>query len=1187
MLARSERRLSILLDYVQMLPNNLQRPLANEPYPIRRAKLRCVGCKCFCSVLLLALVAVLGVCGSPVMAQSPDSQRAEHFEKHIRPMLVRHCYECHSGGSNALKGGLRLDYKDGLLKGGDSGPAIVLGNASESLLIAAVKHDGLEMPPGKKLAEAEVREFTAWIEQGAYDPRDHMPKASDVGRETFEALYQARRQWWSLQPITHPEPPRVEKSQTLSEIDQFIVARLQEHQLNLAPVADRRTLARRAHFAITGLPPTETALAEFLKDEDTKAWDRLIDRLLASPHFGERWARHWMDVVRYTDTYGYEWDMPAKGAWRYRDYLIRAFNDDVRYDQLVREHIAGDLLPAPRVNEALGINESLIGPMFYQMGEKRHGDSAEFNGIHQEMLDNKIDAFGKAFLATTVACARCHDHKLDAISQNDYYALGGMFMSARWVTNTVDLPQHNAAVRAELEKIKQQMRPALAEQWLADIAAISAETLQAVNVTVPNRPMEDLLHVWSQLQADQTAGKDIATSWTELAKRYADESTRRITENAGHFAAVVDFRDGVPQGWSADGEGLRSIVPRGDFVVSLTSEKAIDSILLGGLCTNSLSPRMNGALRTPWTKLLGPGQFSFEVAGGDFAARRIVVDNAFLTERQQYLNNPLPQWQMADGLGSQADRNVYIEFATKTSNPNFPPRVGLGGACSEEQAADPRSWFQLSRIVKHVAPFSPHDELTGILRLFEGGTPQTTDDVVNRYRTVLSNAVTAWQNDTTNDNDVRLLNWMLTTGLLKNNTTSETAAPAVKDLVLQYRTAEAKLNVPATVNGMADIDSPVDYRLNIRGDYDQLGDAVPHGPLRLLVDVCQDASSRSGAPALERTALEAPASSESPGRLEPPGQSVPRLEPRNNDISNAATHNRLELADLVASPRNPLTARVYVNRVWYWLFGAGVVATTDDFGHVGDRPSHPELLDGLAWRFMNEGWSTKRLIRSIMLSQTWQQSQDAAAGALDVDPTNRLLHHFPVQRLDAESLRDAMLAVSGRWDATLYGPTSNPNRLNEDDQKRLFSGPLDGLGRRSIYTKITIMEPPRFLATFNQPAPKIPTGRRDISNTPAQSLALLNDPFVTNQAEVWAAALITRPDTSIESRLQHMFAKAIGREATYEELSLWKDAARDFAMSEHGAKAEQISAAEMLTSQSLWQTLAHAMFNIKEFLYVR
>jgi hypothetical protein len=297
--------------------------------------------------------------------------------------------------------------------------------------------------------------------------------------------------------------------------------------------------------------------------------------------------------------------------------------------------------------------------------------------------------------------------------------------------------------------------------------------------------------------------------------------------------------------------------------------------------------------------------------------------------------------------------------------------------------------------------------------------------------------------------------------------------------------------------------------------------------------------------------------------------------------ANETQRTRLELAELVASPKNPLTARVYVNRVWHWLFGQGLVRTPDDFGHVGDLPSHPELLDYLTHDFIASGWSTKQLVRSILLSQTWQQSQQSASGAQDVDPTNRLLHHFPVQRLDAESLRDAMLFVSGRLESHLYGPTSNPYRLSEDDQKRLFSGPLDGLGRRSIYTKVTIMEPPRFLATFNQPAPKIPTGRRDVTTTPAQSLTLLNDPFVAGQADYWASRLIQQSDTTIESRLQQMFVKALGREASSEELSRWSEAARDF------ASDEKIPEREVLRSQSVWQTMAHAMFNTKEFLYVR
>ena len=1076
--------------------------------------------------------------------QSPtaitDTARNEFFEQNIRPLLVRYCYECHSGASNEVKGHLRLDSREAVLRGGDSGPALKAGSPDESLLLSAIRHEGLEMPPGKKLSDAEIQNVEVWIRSGAFDPRDHAPDLKSIAIETFEALYRDRRQWWSLQPPVVTEPPQVKWPQADDDhpgtkIDRFVLKKLLDQQLLPAPRADERTLIRRACFALTGLPPSEEQLHSFLHDHKPHAWQQVVDQLLASPHFGERWSRHWMDVVRYTDTYGYEWDMPAKGAWRYRDYLIRAFNNDIGFDQLVREQIAGDLLESPRLNHELGLNESLIGLMFYQMGEKRHGDSAEFNGIHQEMLDNKIDAFGKAFLATTISCARCHDHKLDAISQRDYYALGGLFMNARWITNTVELPERNQAVREKLKQVKQQLRSELAQRWQASLESLTAESLNALTNTVPERPLEDPLRIWSQLQSAEAAGQGFETTWQALQKNYRDESQRRISENSGHFATVVDFRDGVPEGWSIDGEGTREISPRGDFVVALSGDKAIDSILFGGLCTNSLSPRMNGALRTPWTKLIGPGHLSFEAAGGDFSAQRTVVDNAFLTERQQYLADALPRWRLVDSLAS-LDRNVYIEFATKTSNPNFPPRVGLGGACSEEQAADPRSWFQISRVVKHTAPFSPHDELTRMLPLVDGESPRSLNEAAHRFRAVLTQSVVAWQKEQPTDDDVRILNWMLAAGLLQNSADSTEPESSIHRLVQSYRELEQKMAEPATVNGMADIDQPLDYRLNIRGDYDQLGDPVPHGAARFLLDVCD-------AKQTQRT--------------------------------------RLELAELVASPKNPLTARVYVNRVWHWLFGQGLVRTPDDFGHVGDLPSHPELLDYLTHEFIASGWSTKQLIRSILLSQTWQQSQQSAVGAQDVDPANRLLHHFPVQRLDAESLRDAMLFVSGRLDHSLYGPTSDPFRLSEDDQKRLFSGPLDGLGRRSIYTKVTIMEPPRFLATFNQPVPKIPVGRRDVTTTPAQSLTLLNDPFVAGQADYWASRLLQQNDTTIESRVQQMFVKALGRDASSEELSRWSQAARDF------ASEEKIPEQEVLRSQSVWQTMAHAMFNTKEFLYVR
>ncbi|MFO1003018.1 MAG: DUF1549 domain-containing protein [Planctomycetaceae bacterium] len=726
-----------------------------------------------------------------------DESRNEFFERKIRPLLVRHCYECHSGASNEVKGGLRLDYRDAALKGGDSGPALKVGSPDDSLLISAIRHDGLEMPPGKKLTEAEIQNMKEWIRSGAFDPRDHPPDPKAIATETFEALYQDRRKWWSLQPPIVSEPPQVtwphvDNQISGNEIDQFILAAMQARHLAPAPRADERTLIRRASFALTGLPPSQEQINVLVSDQQPNSWPRFVDQLLASPHFGERFARHWMDVVRYTDTYGYEWDMPAKGAWRYRDYLIRAFNSDVGFDQLVREQIAGDLLKSPRLNHELGINESLIGPMFYQMGEKRHGDSSEFNGIHQEMLDNKIDAFGKAFLATTISCARCHDHKLDAVSQRDYYAMGGLFMSARWITNTVDLPERNESVRNELKQLKRQLRTELAQGWQTNLQKLTTQFLTTSCGLLPDYPLEHPFRIWKELRDAEKNGKTIQETWQTLLATYREESQRRVAENSGNFITLVDFRDGVPKGWSADGEGTREISPRGDFVVALSGGQAIESILHGGLCTNSLSPRMNGALRTPWTRSLGPGHLSFEVAGGDFSAQRTVVDNAFLTEKQQYLANATPQWRLVDTLSS-LDRNVYIEFATKTSNPNFPPRVGLGGACSEEQVADPRSWLQISRVVKHTVPFSPKDELTRMLLLLDGDVPQTLDEASSQLRAVLKQSITAWQEERPTDDQIRLLNWMLSSEFLENSAEANKPDSPINGIVQSYRELEQKL----------------------------------------------------------------------------------------------------------------------------------------------------------------------------------------------------------------------------------------------------------------------------------------------------------------------------------------------------------------------------------------------------------
>ena len=1110
-------------------------------------------------------------------AKNPSPAALEFFEDEIRPALVKNCLLCHSG--ERPQGNLRLDFRGGWEQGGKSGPAILPGDPHGSLLIQAIRHEGstTPMPLGATLDPEVIKAFEEWVRMGAPDPRD-TPSTEPAAEPSWEETFKQRSRWWSLQQVKRPPFPEVQQTEWSDHpIDRFILAKLEAKGLAPSPRAHRSILLRRLSFVLTGLPPKPEEIGAFVSDPDPGAYARAVDRLLSSPHFGERWARHWMDVVRYSDTYGYEWDIPAKGAWRYRDYLVRAFNNDVAFDQLVREQIAGDLLPNARLNPVKQINESLIGPMFFQMGEKRHGDSLQFNGIHQEMLDNKIDAFSKAFQGMTLACARCHDHKFDAISQEDYYALAGVFMSSRWVTNTLDTPERNRDVLDQLAALKPKIHKAVAAWWLEDAqdiprylraaqacvhgdgnaAELAAEADEhrlaawerALNFDLS---LEDPLYAWFELNRSVKQGETVEEVWRRLAEEYEKASRERAETNAREFPVIADFRKAVPEGWSVDGVGLRrGPVSNGDFTVALGGSQAVGMLLPAGLFTHALSPRLNGAVRTPYLNLSGKPYISVQVSGGDFSSYRTVVDNAFLTERQVYLKENLPHWVRLSTTAEEktnrrqtekenAETRIYVELATKTSNPNFPPRVNLGGKCTEEQTRDPRSWFGIARAVLHEKDASPSDELTRFRSLFEGDVPSDLFGVASRYRDWLSASLETWAEDRAGEDDVRLINWMLDKRLLPNRMEERRS---VGELVSAYREIEKQIEVPETVNGMADLDPGRDYRLNIRGVYEDLGDRVPRGYVEVIDGWREE--------------------------------------------SEPARSGRLEVAELVASRENPLTARVFVNRVWHWVFGTGIVKTTNDFGHLGDRPSHRELLDYLADWFVNNGWSVKKLVRTMVISETFQQSSEISASGKKLDPSNRLLHRYPMQRLDAEAIRDSLLAVSGRLDYRLFGALIDPYRMNEDPEKRLFSGPLDGNGRRSIYLKMTIMEPPKLLATFNQPRPKIPTGRRDVTNVPGQALVLLNSPFVAEQAKLWAQKLVETPHDSPEARLTDMFRRALGRDANPQELERWTDAVNDIAGLYQGIPDMRPPPGGLMHSTAVWQSVAHAMLNTKEFLYVR
>ncbi len=1138
-----------------------------------------------------------------------DDPGVEFFEKKIRPLLVAHCSECHAADAKKLGGGLLLDSRDGVRKGGESGAAIVPGKPNESLLIKAVRYtdDSVKMPPKGKLPAAAIADLEEWIRRGAPDPRDKpVPlKAADSWEETMRV----RARWWSLQPVQDAEVPRPQQADWSDHpVDRFVLARLEKHGLKPAEPAESRTLVRRLSLVLTGLPPSSEQVAAFLHDQESNrpavAVEKLVNALLDSPHFGERWARHWMDVVRFTETHGNEWNYEVHHAWRYRDYLIRAFNADVPFDQFIREHIAGDLLPVGWVSDPTDpsdngsgqrpnlrvarqhpterFNESIIGTGFYRFGEVNHDDCISLPSIGYDLADNQIDTLTKAFQATTVACARCHNHKLDAVSMQDYYGMLGILRSSRLVSHCIDAPDVNAKLTQRLTELKTELRKELAAVWMQETSQF-ARHMQAALAKRANRadaaelatgldtkrlekwiavlaaekmpledPFEPLRILATATMADPAA---LPTEWQKLSERYAKEDRERTEFNRTQFETFAEFaRSPGPTGWQIGGQALRNGIYRsGDFALHPDGDALVRAVLPAGCFTHSLSDKLNGTLRSPVLPL-GKKNISFQVLGQRSSAVRLVSNNCQLNYKNyRALTSSDLHWEMFSPPDERDSLRTYAELMTMFDNPKFPDQLAaLGGDKDnyklpwDKAAENPRSYFGITRIVLHDGPEPPRAELAHLRPLFRGagfqparpsdpsgGQVENLPHVLSRYVIVIEAALRAWAADRATDEEARWLDTLLRRELLANQVGS---SPRLAELAKEYRQTEAQLALPRVVAGVGESSHGYDQPVFARGDVMRPGETAPRRFLEVL------SASR--------------------------------------DPFATAGSGRLELADRIASPSNPLTARVFVNRVWHHLFGTGLVRTVDDFGHVGELPSHPELLDHLATRFVAESWSMKKLIRSLVLSRTFQLSNQPSIASREVDPNNRLLQHYPARRLEAEAIRDSILTASGRLDRTLFGSSVQPFRDKDYADRRLFAGPLDGHGRRSIYIKNNLMEGPKFLEAFNFPGGKVTQGRRDVTNVPAQALALLNDPFVLQQADVWAQRLVAGSNDSIGARIDVLFQTALNRSPADSERQRFERTVVEL------AELHQVPSTNVLTSQPVWRDLAHAIFNLKEFIYI-
>ncbi|MCA8986219.1 MAG: PSD1 domain-containing protein [Planctomycetaceae bacterium] len=973
--------------------------------------------------------------------QSPTREQLEFFEKQVRPLLAEHCYECHSRQSKSLKAGLAVDSRQGLLTGGDSGPAIELGNHESSLLLESVRYESFEMPPKGKLPEEQIQILERWIAQGAPWPAESETKPAEE-RPRFD-LEARRKEQWAWQPIQNPPLPEVQHSDWPRQpLDHFILARLEAARLAPAVDADRLVLLRRLSLDLTGLPPGQEQMEAYLADDSAEALERVVDELLASPHYGERWGRHWLDLVRYAESRGHQFDNDTPNAWQYRDYIIRALNADVSYDQLVREHLAGDLLPQPRLNPETGFNESILGSGFWYLGDWLRAP-VDIRKDETDRFDNMIDVMSKTFLGVTVSCARCHDHKYDPISMADYYALSGFLQSSDYRQVPFESLEQNRKVAAQLAELEEQYRVRLQD-------LLSQAGLQPPEVSEASSDHEAVVVDYGRLPLEDYLQDGVIFGQQPVRAGQFCWNQKGELEVAGEAAARND------PFW----HGIRSIT-----LGEVRNQSRLDKL-----------PSSGRTLKTP----------SFELKSGNLACLVKGRGDVFAcVDSYRLIFGPLhgetlvtvkaaTSWTRLK-LDRYVGHQIHLEFVPAEDS-QLSVELVVQGLKTEELNSLEQQRQQRSASLQQYS--------TRVEGLLQGSVPPGVDpQTVESIR----NLVRAWK---------------------------EERESLREQIVLTSHVA------PAMMEGTGE-----DDHVLIRGN-----------------------SSNPG-PIEKRHFLTA----------------IKTAQPM--EISTGS--GRLQLAEAILDPANPLTSRVMANRIWHHLLGRGIVPTVDDFGFLGERPTHPELLDHLAIRFQEQGFSIKKMIREIVLSRSYQMASMADPQAKEQDPKNLLWHHRPMKRLQGEAIRDSLLTLSGRLDRTQFGPPV-PIHLTDfmDGRGRpAKSGPLDGAGRRSIYISVRRNFLSPFMQAFDTPVPFSTMGRRNVSNVPAQALILMNDPFVQEQAKGWATRALDLNEDPAE-RIRWLYRSALVRDPTEQELAVALEFVEE-------------------SSPERWADLAHILINTKEFIFLR
>ena len=916
-----------------------------------------------CLVIVLAGLAICQADETPRVERPLTAEQSEFFEKKIRPVLVKHCYQCHSQAAqaaNQLKGGLLVDSRDGLLTGGDSGPALESDKPADSLLLEALRYETLKMPPQGKLPANVIADFEVWLKMGAPDPR-----SGKAPVKTTAIDVEAGRQHWSYRPLHAPQVPDVRDTQwPQGTLDRFILAGLQAKGLTPVADADRTTLIRRLYFDLIGLPPAPADIDAFLNDVRPDAYELLVDRLLASPQFGERWGRHWLDVVRFGESLTLRgFIMPE--AWRYRDYAIDHFNADRPYDQFLREQVAGDLLPAATLPEK---RRQAVATTFLVLGNTNLEEQDKVQ-LRMDVVDEQLDVITKGFLAQTVTCARCHDHKFDPIPTRDYYAMAGILRNSKslehanvskWLELPLPVDDESETQFKQHEKLITDLEfQVRAAQSLAKTyaAAASGKNAAATQVVAAG----DLPGI---VVDDSQAKKVGEWQFSQSVKPYIGGGYIH-DQDGGKGAKTLTFQPDLPKSGIYEvrlaytaGENRTRTAPI--TVFSADGEKTLQ-------INEQLPPPIEG-------RFVSLGQFRFEQNGQGF----VIISNE---GTKGHVIADAVQFLSTDG------RDAVVKTPSKADDVD--PKLEIARQASQEQAG-----------------------------------------VVKRLQSDLAK------------------------------------------LEKQGPRRPKFMSVQEEVK-------PEDCAIHIRGTVHNLGAIAPRGFLSVVT--------LGATPTFT------------------PGES-----------------GRRELGDWLASRDNPLPPRVMANRIWHWLLGSGLVRTVDNFGTTGEAPSHPELLDYLATEFVSDGWSTKSLVRQIVLSRTYRLSSVASPEQAKSDPENQLFGHAARRRLDAESLLDAILTASGQIDLQTGGSTIRPGTAAD-------YGYQASITRRAVYWPVLRNALPELFEVFDFPDPSMVFGRRNTSTVAPQALFLMNGPLVQDQAKRAAIRLLSEIQEDDASRVDLTFRRLLGR----------------------------------------------------------